>query len=282
MRIDAHQHFWQYDAGQFVWMTDALAALRQDFLPAQLAPLLESSGVAGTVAVQARQSLEETDWLLALADRYAFIRGVVGWVDLCAADVAEQLERCARHPKLRGVRHLVHDEPDVEFMLGTAFRRGIRSLARHGLTYDLLLRPMHLPIALKLAREFPDQPMVVDHLAKPLIAQRRISPWREDIKELASCENVYCKLSGMVTEAEWRCWRPEDFTPYLDVVLEAFGPRRLMIGSDWPVCTLSADYGSVLSIVTQYALQLSPAEQSEIEGGSCARFYSLLPCPEVA
>jgi L-fuconolactonase len=275
MRVDAHQHFWQYDPAQHVWMTDDMAELRRDFLPADLAPLMKSAGFEGTVAVQARQMLEETDWLLELSDRYDFIRGVVGWVDLRAEDVRSQLQRYIGHPKFKGVRHIVHDEPDVEFMLLPEFRRGIGALAEFGLTYDLLLRPPHLPAALKLVREFPRQPFVVDHLAKPLIKDHRFSPWREGVEALAQYENVYCKLSGMVTETVWKQWRPEDFAPYLDIIVDAFGVDRLMIGSDWPVCTLSGNYLPVTQIVKDYVRRFSEEVQERILGGNCTRFYRL-------
>jgi L-fuconolactonase len=275
MRVDSHQHFWQYNPNQHVWMTDDMAELRRDFLPHDLSPLLKSVEFDGTIAVQARQTLEETDWLLALADRYDFIRGVVGWVDLRADDVGDQLQRYVGHPKFKGVRHIVHDEPDIEFLLLPEFRRGIRALSQFGLTYDLLLRPVHLAVALKLVREFPQQPFVVDHIAKPLIKSGTISPWREDLKALARCKNVYCKLSGMVTEADWRRWKPDDFTPYLDIVLDAYGADRVMIGSDWPVCTLSGDYRPVMDIVVDYVRQFSPGERDEILGTNCIRFYRL-------
>jgi L-fuconolactonase len=273
MRIDSHQHFWQYNPAQHVWMTDDMAVLRRDFMPADLAPLLKSAGFDATIAVQARQILEETDWLLALADQYDFIQGVVGWVDLRAADVRGQLQRYAGRRKLKGIRHIVHDEPDVEFMLLPEFRRGIGALAEFGLTYDLLVRPPHLPVALKLVQEFRNQPFVVDHIAKPLIQDRAFEPWQAGLRALAQCENVYCKLSGMVTETAWRAWRPEDFAAYLDIVLDAFGGDRVMIGSDWPVCTLSGDYLPVMQIVVNYIERLPRESQERVLGGNCARFY---------
>ncbi len=275
MHVDAHQHFWQYHPEQFPWMTEEMAALRRDFLPDDLAPLLCAAGFDGCVAVQARQIPEETDWLLALADRHDFILGVVGWVDLRDPDVARRLAEYARRRRFRGVRHILHDEPDVEFMLRPEFRRGIAALGEFGLTYDLLLRPEHLPAARKLVGEFPRQPFVVDHVAKPRIAEKRFSPWQEELRELAQCENVYCKLSGMVTEADWRSWRPDDFTAYLEIVAEAFGPERLMLGSDWPVCTLAADYGSTMNVVLDFARRYSDVVREGILGGNCIRFYGL-------
>jgi L-fuconolactonase len=275
MRIDAHQHFWHYDPAHHVWMTDAMAALRRDYLPDELAPLLEATGFDGTIAVQARQMVAETEWLLGLADRHSSIKGVVGWVDLRSPGLPDELERFAPHPKLVGVRHVVHDEPDDRFMLRPEFRRGIARLREFGLTYDLLLFPRHLPVAVTLVDEFPEQPFVLDHLAKPAIRGRLFSPWREDLTRLAERPNVSCKLSGMVTEARWNDWRPEDLSPYIDVVLEAFGPERLMIGSDWPVCTLSGDYRSTMGVVVGYVDSLSPGERAGILGENCARFYQI-------
>jgi L-fuconolactonase len=275
MRIDSHQHFWHYSSTEHAWMTDSMALIKRDFLPEDLRPLLLAIDFDGCVAVQARQSMEETRWLLELADRYDFIKGVVGWVDLRSPELPEQLERFASNPKLAGVRHVVHDEPDDEFMLGTEFQHGISQLKRFDLTYDMLLFPKHLRVAIKLVEKFPEQAFVLDHIAKPRIAEGILSPWQEDLRELSRADNVYCKLSGMVTEARWNAWRPEDFRRYLDVVVEAFTPERLMIGSDWPVCTLSGDYASTMQIVIDYARQLPAEAQAGILGDNCARFYRL-------
>jgi L-fuconolactonase len=275
MHIDSHQHFWQYNPAHQVWMTDQMDVLRRGYLPRELQPLLAAIGFSGTIAVQARQMVEETEWLLGLSDEHEIIWGVVGWVDLQSPKLREQLEKYTTHPKLVGVRHVVHDEPDDNFMLLPEFRRGIAQLREFDLTYDLLLFPRHLPVAAKLVAEFPDQPYVVDHIAKPAIRDRQISPWEEDLHALARFENVYCKLSGMVTEAAWRCWRPEDFHRYLDIVIEAFGTRRVMIGSDWPVCTLSGDYAAVMEIVIDYVEQFPAEVRDDILGGNCARFYHI-------
>jgi L-fuconolactonase len=277
MHLDSHQHFWRYEPSRYPWISDAMPALRRDYLPDELAPLLRASGFDATVAVQARQDVEETEWLLALADRHAFVAGVVGWLDLCSTALPAQLERFAAHAKLVGVRHIVHDEPDDRFMLRPEFRRGIARLREHGLAYDLLLFPRHLEVALALVDEFPSQAFVLDHIAKPPIRDRLVSPWKQDLKRLAERPNVFCKLSGMVTEARWNEWRPEDFRPYLDVVVEAFGPERLMIGSDWPVCTLAGDYAATMRVVTDYVAALASAERAGILGGNCARFYGIGP-----
>jgi L-fuconolactonase len=262
-------------------MTDQMAVLRRDYLPDELQPLLKSVQFAGTIAVQARQMIEETEWLLELSDQHDIIKGVVGWVDLRSPKVREQLETYTKHPKFIGVRHVVHDEPRDDFMQLPEFRRGIAQLAEFGLTYDLLLFPKHLPVAVQLASEFPDQPFVLDHIAKPAIREGLISPWREDLKHLAEFPNVFCKLSGMVTEAKWKQWRPEEFHRYLDVVLAAFGTERVMIGSDWPVCTLSGDYVSTMRLVTAYVQQFPEKVRDAILGGNCERFYGipLTPSP---
>lgn len=275
MRIDAHQHFWRYHPEQHVWMTEEMEILKHDFLPEELKPLLQSIGFDGSVVVQARQMLEETDFLLELSEQHDLIKGVVGWVDLCAPEVREQLERYKGREKLKGVRHVVHDEPDDEFMLRQDFQRGIGELADFGLTYDLLLFPRHLPVAVRLVEKFPEQRFVLDHIAKPDIANGALTPWEDDLRSLAASGDVYCKLSGMVTEARWRHWSPDDFRRYLDIVLDAFGAGRLMIGSDWPVCTLSGDYATVMGIVTKYTEQLDLESREGILGGNCARFYGI-------
>jgi L-fuconolactonase len=278
-KIDAHQHFWQYNPAEHVWMTDEMAAIRRDFLPPDLKPLLDGIGFGGCVAVQARQNLEETRWLLELAETYGFIRGVVGWVDLRSPDLASQLRRFTAQGKLVGVRHIVQDEPDDAFMLREDFRLGIARLAEFDLAYDVLIYPRQLGAAIRLVEEFPHQRFVLDHIAKPAIAEAKIEPWETDLRQLAQAPNLDCKLSGMVTEARWKAWQAGDFRPYLDVVFEAFGPGRLMIGSDWPVCTLSANYESAMGIVMDYVAQLPAAEQDAILGGNCARFYKLAARP---
>ena len=244
-------------------------------MPPDLLPLMQASGIDGTVAVQARQNLRETEFLLELADETDFIRGVVGWVDMRADDVEAQLERFASHPRLVGVRHIVHDEADDRFMLGGNFLRGLAKLKTCDLTYDLLLFPRHLPIAIDVVKRFPEQPFVLDHIAKPFIKDGLLEPWQRDIRQLAAFENVCCKVSGMVTEAAWGGWTQADYRPYLDVVFDCFGVDRLMFGSDWPVCTLSGSYSQVVGIVETYIAALSPEEQAKIMGGNATRFYGL-------
>lgn len=276
MKIDAHQHFWHYSPQDYGWIGPGMETLKKDHLPGDLLPLLKASGIGGTIAVQARQLVEETDWLLELADRHSFMRGVVGWVDLCSPQLRGQLERFSGHPAFRGVRHVVQDEPDDRFMLREDFVRGIDMLGEFGLTYDILVFPRQLPAACELAEKFPDRPFVLDHVAKPLIRDGVMGPWEEDIRRLAAFPNVFCKVSGMVTEAGWKSWRPPDFRPYLDVVFEAFGAGRVMFGSDWPVCTLAGTYAEVAGIVSDYVGQLSDEEQADVWGGVAARFYGLV------
>ena len=275
MRIDAHHHFWSYSAAEYPWIGKGMERLARDHLPKDLAPLTAAEGIDGTVAVQARQSLEESRWLLELAAANPLIRGVVGWVDLRSTHVVDQLRELAKRPKFVGVRHVVQDEPDPQFLLGESFLHGIRQLATFGLTYDLLLYSDQLPAAVELVGRFPEQPFVLDHLAKPQIKAGELDPWRQDLKALGAHRNVLCKLSGLVTEADWKGWKRADFTPYLEVALEAFGSKRLMIGSDWPVCTLAAEYADVIGIVREFLAPLAAAEREAIEGGNAARFYAL-------
>jgi L-fuconolactonase len=272
MRIDSHQHFWRYSAEQYPWIQPDWS-IRRDFLPADLEPLLAAAGIDGTIAVQARQSLEESRWLLELADESPIIKGVVGWVDLRSPVVEQQLDALSRHPKFVGVRHVVQDEPDDDFMLGQEFQRGIAALKAFGLTYDLLVYPKQLPAAIKLVEKFPDQPFVLDHIAKPPIKDAGIDPWREPIQALANFPNCCCKVSGLVTEADWTGWQAEDFKPYLDVIAAAFGVDRLMYGSDWPVCLLAGSYERVFDLAANFAKSFSPADQARFFGGNAAKFY---------
>jgi L-fuconolactonase len=279
MNIDSHQHFWSYSAAEYPWIGDGMERLARDYLPVDLEAPAAAAGIGGTVAVQARQTLEETRWLLDLAEHHSLIRGVVGWVDLRSPAVAGQLAECVAQKKFVGVRHVVQDEPDPRFLLGEEFIRGLKQLHPLGLTYDLLLYPQQLPAAVDLVEQLPAQPFALDHLAKPRIKTWTkpgdMDPWRRDIEALAKHKNVSCKLSGLVTEAAWRQWLPADFTPYLDVVLAAFGPERLMFGSDWPVCLLSGDYAEVADIIKDFVAQLSAVEQAAIWGGTATRFYGL-------
>ena len=273
-RIDAHQHFWRFNPGEYEWIDDSMAALRRDFLPGDLEPLLESAGFDACVAVQTRQSIDETQFLLQLADAHAFIAGVVGWVDLQSADVERQLETVARHPKLVGIRHIVQAEPEG-FTRREAFRRGIAALERVGLAYDILIYARQFPDAIELVAAFPNERFVLDHLGKPDIRSRAFDAWRRNLDRIAALPNVRAKLSGLVTEADWHRWKPEDLRPYLAAAIDAFGADRLMIGSDWPVCTVAADYVTVMAIV-RHAIDDRPAsERDAILGATACRFWNL-------
>lgn len=275
MRLDSHQHFWKYAAAQYPWMTEKLAKLRRDFLPPDLEPLLRAAGMDGCIAVQARQVTEETRWLLELADQHPIVKGVVGWVDLRADDVERDLALFANHPKFVGVRHVAQDEPDDRFLARADFLRGISRLKQFDLAYDILIFPKQLPAAIELVNKFREQRFVLDHIAKPSIGDRLLEPWRQQIHELAKAENVMCKVSGMVTEANWSGWRAEDFRPYLDIVAEAFGPGRLMYGSDWPVCLLAGEYTEVFGIVERWLREFSGADSERIMGANCREFYGV-------
>ncbi len=275
MKIDAHQHFWIYSKEEYGWMNDQMSIIRQDFLPADLEKEQQKIGFDGSVAVQARQSLAENDFLLALAEQNDRVKGVVGWVDLCSELVAEELEQYAQHPKFVGLRHIVQDEAVDEFLLGKDFLRGIHLLSTYGMTYDILTFPKQLPATLKFVPKFPNQKFVLDHISKPFIKDGIIDPWKQQIQELARYDNLWCKLSGILTEADWLSWKATDFSPYLEVVLEAFGTDRLMIGSDWPVCRLAGEYEAAMRLVIDYIHELSEDEQAAILGGNCIDFYGL-------
>lgn len=272
-QIDAHQHFWKYDPELYPWIAGDLSPLGRDFLPSDLAPILRSQGIAGSVAVQARQDLAETAWLLQLAEQDPWILGVVGWVDLRSEDLTAQLAGLA-HPKLRGVRHVLQDE-SPDFLLDPHFQRGVGQLAAAGLTYDLLVYPQHLPNSFTLCEDNPELWMVLDHCAKPEIRSGALRPWQDDIRRIAELPNVLCKISGLVTEAAWNTWQPDDFKVYLDTVFEAFGSDRVMFGSDWPVCTVAASYDKVFELVKEYTDTLSIDERAALFGDTAQRFYQL-------
>lgn len=275
MHVDAHQHFWLYSAAEYEWIDDSMAVLRHNFLPADLKPELDSNDFQGSVAVQARQALEETRWLLDLAERCPWILGVVGWVDLRSPDIRSQLKVLAHNSKLLGIRHIVQSEPDERFLLQAEFLRGISALEEFNLTYDILIYTKHLPVAAEFVERFPRQRFVLDHLAKPPIKSGNIDFWAQGISRLAAFPNVFCKLSGLVTEADWRRWQPEQIFPFLDVAFESFGPDRLMIGSDWPVCLVAASYARAVEVVKSYLLQKKPECQDRVFGSNAQRFWRL-------
>jgi L-fuconolactonase len=267
--LDTHVHFWQFDPVRDAWIDDSMQVIRRDFLPKDLAPTLAANNISGCVAVQADQSEKETFFLLQLAENHTFIKKVVGWVDLRSTRIAAQLDYFSSFGKLAGFRHIVQGEQDVNFLLRNDFCQGIAALEQYGFTYDILIFPHQLGDALEFVRRFPRQRFVIDHLAKPYIKDGYFDGWAHLMRAIAKHENVYCKVSGMVTEADWQGWKQEDFRPYLDLVAEAFGTNRLMYGSDWPVCLLGGTYGDVLGIAKQY---FTSSEWSDIH--NCGmRFY---------
>jgi len=275
--IDSHQHFWVYSKTEYSWMDAApLAPLRQDRLPQDLKTLQKGTSFDGSVAVQARQTIEESKWLLELADEAPdLIKGVVGWVDLRSKNVADQIAQFVPHSKFKGVRHVVQDEPDVDFMLGKEFQNGISELEKFGLTYDILIFPKQLPAAISLVGKFPNQSFVLDHIAKPNIKDGEGDQWKSLIKKLSHYKNVSCKISGMITEADWTGWKLKDLTPYMDWIVECFSTKRIMFGSDWPVCTLAGSYQKVAHTFDDYFADFSESEQKDIYLNNTTSFYSL-------
>ena len=272
--IDAHQHFWVYNQSEYAWLDESMAALRRYFLPADLRPELERNGFQGSVVVQVRQSLEETRWLLDLAAATPFVVGVVGWVDMQSPNVRTDLEALAGNAKLVGLRHIVQSEPD-DFLLRPDFLRGIGLLEEYELAYDILIYDRHLRVAAEFVSRFPRQRFVLDHLAKPPIKSGSIDAWSRGIRRLAAFPNVYAKLSGLVTEADWQSWEPENIRPYLDVAFDCFGSARLMIGSDWPVCTVAASYSTAMEAVKNYLDQQTSEVRTAVMGGNAQRFWRL-------
>lgn len=273
--IDAHQHFWQFDPIKDAWITGEMKTIRRDFLPQHLAPVLAANGVEGCVAVQAGQSEAETNFLLQLAHEAGYIKGVVGWVNLQSANIEERLAHFRRFEKLKGFRHILQGESRRDLMLLPAFRNGISLLQKYNYTYDILIYPDQLPFTRELVMSFPDQKFIIDHMAKPSIKTGEVQEWKKGLAAVAEHENVWCKISGLVTEAAWASWKKEDFRPYLDAVVEVFGPGRLVFGSDWPVCLLAASYGEVLSVVTDYFALFSEGEKKRIFAENAVRFYDL-------
>ena len=275
MKIDAHQHFWVFDPIRDAWINEEMAVIRQDFLPENLQPILFRHNIEACVAVQADQSEIETEFLLGLSQTHSFIKGVVGWTDLRAKNVDEKLEHYAQYQSIKGFRHIVQGESDDFFMLRTEFLNGIKALSKHNFSYDLLIFPHQLASAKQLVARFGHQPFVLDHLAKPYIKKGLIDQWKTDLNELAKHDNVFCKISGMVTEANLQTWSDTDLRPYLDVAFEAFGTDRLMFGSDWPVCLLAAEYDQVVNTLANYLEEFSSDEKSKIWGLNAQRFYRI-------
>ncbi|MDH5598280.1 MAG: amidohydrolase family protein [Cyclobacteriaceae bacterium] len=275
MYIDSHQHFWKYSPADLSWIDDSMDVLKRDYLPEDLIDTLKSEGFDGCISVQAQQKEKETQFLLELSEHHSFIKGVVGWVDLQSDKVGEVLCDLKKYSKFKGVRHLVQDEPDIDFILRKNFQRGIARLADYSLTYDILIFPQHLENAYQLVKAFPQQKFVIDHLAKPLIKNKIMEPWATHLQRIAELPNVMCKLSGMVTEAKWGDWQEEDFYPYLDVVVRSFGVDRIMVGTDWPVSLLSGSLSSTINIVKNYFRSSDKTDIDKIFGGNARNFYSI-------
>ena len=275
MRIDAHNHFWKYTEAEYGWISKEMNRLRGNFLPSELRMELDDLDIDGVISVQARQTIEETGWLLEMAGKNPFIKGVVGWVPLKSSEAGAVLEAFAGVEKLRGVRHVLHDEKDDHYMLRPAFNRGIALLKQFGLVYDILVLERHLPQTIEFVDMHPEQPFVLDHLGKPLIASGEMEPWATNIAELAKRQNVSCKISGMVTEADWNMWDSDTLAPYFDTAMEAFGVERVMFGSDWPVCLLAAEYKEWVERAEDLASGLAENEFKALFGNNAARIYGL-------
>ena len=275
MKIDSHQHFWSYEPVKDAWISDAMPVLKKDYLPRDLKPLLEAHNFDGCIAVQADQSETETHFLLELAKQHPFIKGVVGWVDLCSPNISERLEYFSQFKLLKGFRHIIQAEKQADFILRDDFCMGISLLEKYNFTYDILVVPSQLSQVLKFVKRFANQAFVIDHLAKPDFKSRKFEDWKTYMRQIAEFENVYCKVSGLATEADWKNWKQDNFTEVLNITTDAFGPDRLMFGSDWPVCLLAADYGQTLSIIQKHFSGFSQEEQSKIWGLNAVGFYGL-------
>jgi L-fuconolactonase len=275
LRIDSHQHFWKYDPVRYDWIDDSMSVIQKDFLPEDLAPILEANDFDGCITVQSHQSEQENEFQLANADKHSFIKGVVGWIDLQSPTIEERLDYYQQFEKLKGFRHILQGESQRDFMLRPDFLKGISLLKKYGYTYDVLILPDQLKYTAEFVSLFPDQRFVIDHIAKPNIKQKELNSWQKDIEAVSKFENVYCKVSGMVTEADWQNWQPADFNNYLEVVTNSFGTKRLIYGSDWPVCKIAADYGQVVDIVKNYFSAFSQTEQQAFFGGNAIEFYNI-------
>lgn len=274
-RIDAHQHFWKFNPKRDSWITEEMAVIKRDFGPQDLEPILKANGIDGTVVVQSDQSYEENEFQLAHAGKHDFIKGIVGWVDLQSPAVDEKLDYYSGFNKMKGFRHVLQGEADRSLMLRPAFHNGVAALKRYNFTYDILIYTDQIAFSTELVAAFPDQLFIIDHLAKPPIKDKNIIHWKKDMEAIAAYNNVYCKVSGMVTEADWNKWKKEDFVPYLDTVVKAFGTKRIVFGSDWPVCLVTASYTSMLQIVKDYFSSFTKNEQDLFFGGNASTFYHL-------
>ncbi len=275
LKIDSHQHFWKFDPVRDSWIDESMSVIQRDFFPEDLEPILKANGIDGCVVVQSDQSEDENHFQVANADKHDFVKGIVGWVNLSVPNIEERLKYFSQFKKLKGFRHVLQGEPQRDFMLNSEFLNGIGLLNKYNFTYDILVFPDQLKFVKEFVEKFPDHRFVIDHIAKPYIKDNIIEGWQEDMKAIAEHKNVFCKISGMVTEANWNNWKKTDFDPYMDVVVNAFGTDRVMFGSDWPVCLVAAQYGDVLNIVKDYFSGYSGTEQKRIFGGNAIEFYSL-------
>ena len=275
MIIDSHQHFWNYEPEKHSWIDDEMSVIRRDFLSDDLQKVFDENGVDACVAVQADQTTEETDFLISLAENNNFIKGVVGWVDLRSESIEEDLLKYKKYDVVKGFRHVVQEEQDHNFMLRPEFLNGIELLGKYDLCYDILIFPHQLGAALELVNKFPNQKFVIDHIAKPYIKDGFFEGWAVMMREIAKNQKVYCKISGMITEADYKTWTPELVHPYMKLVLESFGAGRVMYGSDWPVCLVAGNYSTVKALVTDFISDLSQEQQDAIMGGNAAKFYNL-------
>ena len=274
-RIDSHQHFWKFDPVRDSWINDEMRSIQKDFFPEDLQAILKQNGFDGCVAVQSDQSEAENHFHLQHTEKFDFIKGIVGWVDLQSSSVEERLQYYSSFKKMKGFRHVLQGEAQRDLMLQPAFMNGISLLKKYNFTYDILIFKDQLQYLPKFVSAFPDQPFVIDHIAKPDIKNSDIDQWKKDMKQLSQFENLYCKISGMVTEADWQNWKKEDFKPYMDVAVETFGTDRLLFGSDWPVCLVAASYDEMLRIVEDYFSSFSKEEQNKFFGLNAIRFYNL-------
>ncbi|ULQ54234.1 amidohydrolase family protein [Flavihumibacter fluvii] len=274
-RIDAHQHFWKFDPVRDAWINDDMCRIQRDFFPEDLAPVLAANGIDGTIAVQADQSEAENAFLLGLAQKNDFIKGVVGWVDFCSPGIEERLHYYRSFPKMKGFRHVLQGEKDRAYMLLPDFKRGISLLHKYGYTYDILIYPDQLEYALAFCQAFPEQAFIIDHLAKPAIRANGLATWKKDITKFKDQSHVHCKVSGIVTEADWNNWTADEIYPYLDVVVDTFGINRLLFGSDWPVCLVAAEYNQAKALIVEYFAAFTPGENELLFGGNAERFYHL-------
>lgn len=275
LKIDSHQHFWKYDPVLVSWISEDMETLKRDYLPPELGTLLKANGFDGCVVVQSNQSEEENNFQILNTEKYNFVKGIVGWVDLLSGEVEERLDYYSRFKKMKGFRHVLQDESKHDFMLRPDFLNGISLLAKYNFTYDILITSDQLPFAKELVAKFPEQRFVIDHIAKPSIKDQILKGWRNEIITISKYRNVFCKISGMVTEAKWDQWEADEFDPYIDVVVEAFGIDRIMFGSDWPVCTLSASFSDVYGIVENYFRGYSDEEKRKVFGKNAIEFYNL-------